>query len=58
MSNPRLDADFYKRLEHEIFETVSKTQGLFAACCRFDRFFAFSVSFNRLEPLKLSATRL
>lgn len=33
-------------------ETVSKAQGLFAACRRFDRLVAFAVLYNGLEPLK------
>ena len=39
-------------------ETVSKAQGLFAACRRFDRLFAFAVLHNGLETLKPLVTKL
>ena len=63
--NRSLYEDFYEYLEGEIKEkwswdkeTVSKAQGLFAACRRFDRLVAFSVLFNGLEPLKPLVTKL
>ena len=39
-------------------ETVSKAQGLFATCRRFDRLVAFAVLYNGLEPLKPLVTKL
>ena len=39
-------------------ETVSKAQGLFAACRRFDRLFAFAVLHNGLETLKPLVAKL
>ena len=39
-------------------ETVSKAQGLFAACRRFDRLVTFAVLYNGLEPLKPLVTKL
>ena len=57
-SDPILYVDFHELLEHEIDEIVSKIQGLFTACCKYDRLIAFSVSFNRLEPLKPPVTKL
>ena len=63
--NKSLYEDFYQHLEGEINETwswdketVSKAQGLFVACRRFDRLTAFSVLFNGLEPLKPLVTKL
>ena len=63
--NKSLNEDFYQHLEGEINETwswdketVSKAQGLFLACCRFDCLTAFSVLFNGLERLKPLVTKL
>ena len=39
-------------------ETVSKAQGLSAACGRFGRLVAFAVLHNGLEPLKPLVTKL
>ena len=39
-------------------ETVSKAQGLFAACRRFDPLFAFAVLYNGLEALEPLVTKL
>ena len=39
-------------------QTLSKAQGLFAACPKFDRLVAFAVLYNGLEPLKLLVTKL
>ena len=39
-------------------ETVSRAQGLYVACRRFDRLIAFLCLFNGLEPLKLFFTKL
>ena len=39
-------------------ETISKVQGLSAACQRFDRLVAFAVLYNVLEPLKPLVTKL
>ena len=59
--SPTLYQKFYMELEEKHKEkwswdkeTVSKAQGLFAAC----RLVAFAVLYNGLEPLKLLVTKL
>ena len=56
---------FYMELEEkqkekwsQVKETVSKAQGLFATCQRFDRLVNFAVLYNELEPLKPLVTKL
>ena len=58
--SPTFYRKFYMELEEKRKEkwsrdkeTVSKAQGLFATCRRFDRLVAFAVLYNGLEPLNL-----
>ena len=63
--NPHLHEDFSKYLENETIEnwcwdseSISKAQGLFAICRKFDHIIAFSVLFHCLEPTKPLVTKL
>ena len=63
--NPHLYEVFCTYLENETIknwywdsESISKAQGLFAICCKFDHIIAFSVLLHGLEPTKPLVTRL
>ena len=63
--SPTLYQKFYLGLEEKHKEkwswnkeTVSKAQGLFSTCRRFDRLVAFAVLYNGLEPLKPLVTKV
>ena len=63
--NPHLYEVFYTYLKNETIknwcwdsESINKTKGLFAVCCKFEHIVAFSVLFHGLEPTKPLVTKL